>query len=108
MSERKHIHITDHSEPFLDSLEKESNVLKNLAGIVPIFFTVDIVNSVFCLILHMVLAPRKLANKNAFPFPSLTNNFCVCFLEYPLRSPGKCYVWMPAMQDSPLGHIIHN
>ncbi|XP_045707730.1 zinc finger B-box domain-containing protein 1 [Phyllostomus hastatus] len=31
MSEMKHIHITDHSEPFLDSLEKESNVLKNLA-----------------------------------------------------------------------------
>ncbi|XP_037019166.2 zinc finger B-box domain-containing protein 1 isoform X2 [Artibeus jamaicensis] len=31
-SEMKHIHITDHSEPFLDSLEKESDVLKNLAG----------------------------------------------------------------------------
>ncbi|KAM5335352.1 zinc finger B-box domain-containing protein 1 isoform 2-T2 [Glossophaga mutica] len=31
MSEMKHIHITDHSEPFLDSLEEESNVLKNLA-----------------------------------------------------------------------------
>ncbi|KAF6122705.1 zinc finger B-box domain containing [Phyllostomus discolor] len=31
VSEMKHIRITDHSEPFLDSLEKESNVLKNLA-----------------------------------------------------------------------------
>ncbi|XP_036902501.1 zinc finger B-box domain-containing protein 1 isoform X2 [Sturnira hondurensis] len=30
-SEKKPIHITDHSEPFLDSLEKESDVLKNLA-----------------------------------------------------------------------------
>lgn len=72
ISEIEYIDNTDHDEPFLDdtddqqtldSLEKELNELRNLAGNA-IFFTVNSINSAFCLILHIMLQANKL-----FPFP---------------------------------------
>lgn len=73
ISEIEYVDDTDHDEPFLDdaddqqtldSLEKELNELRNLAGNAIFFFTRNNINFAFCLILHVMLQANKL-----FPFP---------------------------------------
>lgn len=73
ISEIEYIDNTDHDEPFLDdtddqqtldSLEKELNELRNLAGNAIFFFTINSIYFAFCLILHVMLQANKF-----FPFP---------------------------------------